>query len=320
VILSNGDQLEGFVNRVGQTIGVEVDGKTIENGVRQVASIEFANPVKQPTGTRVWLVDGSVINLESVRIEERAGTSPVIRLELARGTWGLPPSPPAPPESPSADPSQRRPAPATRVERPKDGGAILSSIKPLQIVAIAPEVSRLTALSALELTSVRRVGDALPTALDPVSFLRDGSAGAASPAGVEPFQAESFQIAGPVSTEWKLPAGAVRLAGRAELPRDCLAWGDCVLVMAVGPEQTSPNSPPDRFRELLREPLNGNRSFAAFNLALAEPGSAGAAGGVGGTPMTLRITIEPGANGPIQDHVVLSRALIQRSTPASGKR
>ena len=83
------------------------------------------------------------------------------------------------------------------------------------------------------------------------------------------------------------------LGGAAELPEDCRTWGDCVLVMTVG----SGEHP----RELFRAGLNAANPRAEFNLALPKSD---------GRSTALTVTVEAGAFGPIQDRVVLERAVL----------
>lgn len=118
--------------------------------------------------------------------------------------------------------------------------------------------------------------------------------------------APDIELPGPMSVSWPLPEGAARLGGIAELPEDCRAWGDCSLVMTVGMA--------DRPREVFRAGLNGANPRAEFNVALPASDGRGA---------VLTITVEAGAFGPIQDRVVLERAVLlsaprDRTAPRPG--
>jgi hypothetical protein len=95
--------------------------------------------------------------------------------------------------------------------------------------------------------------------------------------------------------EWELPAGAERVAGWAEMPRENWDWGDCVLVMGVSRAD-------GRFVEMARERINADKPVYEFNLDLGTV--------IGIAPQRFRAVIEPGEHGPIQDRVVLKRALV----------
>ncbi|MHC4709039.1 MAG: hypothetical protein ACYTA3_01070, partial [Planctomycetota bacterium] len=68
--LANGDRLEGFVTALGDPITVEVlngggsDLKTIELPLDRVVSVRMVTPAQEPSGRRLWLVDGTVVDVE----------------------------------------------------------------------------------------------------------------------------------------------------------------------------------------------------------------------------------------------------------------
>lgn len=96
--------------------------------------------------------------------------------------------------------------------------------------------------------------------------------------------APSIELPGPMQVMWTLPEGATRLGGVGRLPRSSWVWGDCELVIEVDEQ------------EVLRERLHRGRPTIEFSVP------------VRGRELTIRI--EPGAYGPIQDRVILERALI----------
>jgi hypothetical protein len=110
--------------------------------------------------------------------------------------------------------------------------------------------------------------------------------------------APDIELPGPMSVSWTLPAGASRLGGVAELPEDSRAWGDCFLVMTVGSG--------DRAHEVFRTELSGAAPRAEFNVELPAAGPAPA----------LTVTVDAGPYGPIQDRVVLKRAVLLLTPPA----
>jgi hypothetical protein len=108
--------------------------------------------------------------------------------------------------------------------------------------------------------------------------------------GLTPLGAADIELPGPMRVEWTLPPNATRFSATLELPPSARLWGDCEAVIeSVGP---SGNTAP-----LAREPLNQGRPVAHVNTPLN-----GAA--------RLRITIDPGPSGPIQDRVVVRRGLV----------
>jgi hypothetical protein len=99
-------------------------------------------------------------------------------------------------------------------------------------------------------------------------------------------------LPGPMTVEWSLPTGASGAAASIELEPDALTWGDCNIVITLfsGSDE----------RVLDRGRLNAESSTRAFRADLGRIG-AGA---------RLKITIQPGANGAVQDRVVIRRGLV----------
>jgi hypothetical protein len=123
-----------------------------------------------------------------------------------------------------------------------------------------------------------------------------GSRSAADPIEVGsvevPLGAADVTLPSPMVVTWALPEGATRAAWRAELPAASRVWGDCVLIV----EQTGEKGVGGR--ELARVRLNGDAPEAEMNVELI----------VGGGP--LRVTLDEGEGGPIQDRVVLRGGLV----------
>jgi hypothetical protein len=104
-----------------------------------------------------------------------------------------------------------------------------------------------------------------------------------------PLGAVDIEIPGPMTVEWTLPAGATRLGTIAELPPSARVWGDCELIVeSVSGSKTTP---------LAKVHLAGSTPSAEVSVSLA-----------GATK--LRVTIDPGPSGPIQDRVVLRRPVV----------
>jgi hypothetical protein len=104
--------------------------------------------------------------------------------------------------------------------------------------------------------------------------------------------AADIQVPGPMSVEWELPAGASRFATEAELPRPMWTWGDCDLVVTVAIEGGE--------SELFRRRINADQPRVRLSVALGDPAAS----------KRLRIRVEPGAYGAVQDQIVLHRPLL----------
>jgi hypothetical protein len=173
-----------------------------------------------------------------------------------------------------------------------------------EVVALLPDAARVVPLAALPIESQQGVGGRLYT--DPVALRwRGGPAGPltsratlASPDRLPPLDAPDIELPGPMSVEWSLPAGAVRLAGWAEVPTESRLWAEFALVFE-GVSAAGVATP------LARESMSGTRPLVEFNIAVPSP-----------APARLRVTLEPGARGPIQDRAVLRRTLVLLNAPA----
>jgi hypothetical protein len=138
--------------------------------------------------------------------------------------------------------------------------------------------------------SLAPLGALTPSSQEPLGGRRWTSPAAPIDADRAILNAPDLDLPGPMAVTWSLPAGATRLAAQAELPRENWTWGDCELVVIAA----TPAGP----KELLRKRLNADAPTATLTGAFPE----------GSTALTLRL--EPGASGPIQDHVILHRPLL----------
>lgn len=155
-------------------------------------------------------------------------------------------------------------------------GGVRAGLRAGELRAVVFDSGRLVPLSRLPLL----VGDANParawTEPPVVGDWREASAFAAD-----------ITLPGPMTVRVPIPKGATRVGGEALLPANSRVWGDCeVLIGRVGETPT-------------RIHLNGETPEAGFSVELT-----GAEGG------QLEITIDPGPSGPVQDRVILRRAMV----------
>ncbi|MBY0312900.1 MAG: hypothetical protein K2W85_12585 [Phycisphaerales bacterium] len=154
-----------------------------------------------------------------------------------------------------------------------------------ELAGIVPDASRLIPLSSLALASQRPHTSAPRTA--PVEIVADAPA---------PLGASDLLLPGPMSVEWTLPDRLSKggtISGFAQMDDRSFAWGDCEVVVSI----IVPGAPA---RVLSRGRLNAESP----TLALAAELGAAPAGS------RLRVQVEPGERGPVQDRVVLRRVLL----------
>lgn len=166
---------------------------------------------------------------------------------------------------------------------PGASGPATSSPPAADLRAIAFDMGRFRALATLDLRTLDAGTDRRWT---PPIRVGDASA--------EPLGAADVELPGPITVEWTLPPGAARFAGDAELPLECRAWGDCDLVFEL--------ASPSGTAELFRTHLNRAQPTASFNIELRGAGQ-------------FRMKVLAGKSGPIQDRVVLRRALLLLDAP-----
>jgi hypothetical protein len=93
-----------------------------------------------------------------------------------------------------------------------------------------------------------------------------------------------IEYRGPLTVYYTLPEGASRFAAVATLPRESRTWGDFELVIRIDG------------REVDRRSINADRPTAAINLELH------------GRELTIELL--EGDSGPVQNHLILSRAMV----------
>jgi hypothetical protein len=150
------------------------------------------------------------------------------------------------------------------------------------VIAIVPGAERIVPLASLAVSRVS--GPVAPHERPFVPALRVGERD-------QLLGAADLEVPGPMTIEWALPKGAERIGGWLVMPPAYHEWGDCV-VRIEGVEAKGGAV------EIVRESMSAERALVPINAGI--PASA----------MTLRLTVEGGAYGPIQDRVVLRRVLI----------
>ena len=148
------------------------------------------------------------------------------------------------------------------------------------VSAIALEAARLTALTDLAIEHH-----------EPHESRRTSDAPLVQRNNMAPLGAGDVFLPGPMTVEWALPAGALRLAGWVTLPDEASLWGDCNIVI-----ETIDNAGQATVTASAR--LRG----VAPNVRINEELPAGSE--------RLRIRLEPGEYGPVQDRVLLERFVL----------
>lgn len=275
--LSNGDRFDGFIEGISTTDPASPQASTsllitpagsprntppTSILLDQFAAVVFANPVKPaaPNTARLWLGDGSILNVESLDIDATSG-----RVTIASST--LP------------------------GEAGKQRGGPSESLELNQLRAVAFEGARLHALTQQPIAESGPVDGRRVAPISIAAPVLDG--------GPAPLNAEDLILPGPMFVEWTLPPGASRIAGWATLDPAAGAWGDCEVRVSLRPQV-------GEAREIIRGRVNADTPV----LAISAPLNAAATD-------LLRIEVLPGANGPIQDRIVLKRMLILATRPAS---
>lgn len=256
VLLVNGDRVTGLIESVGANVVVSTGnagaGSTVEIPFDRVREITLVNPPAIPSGVMLWFSDGTT--LRGDQIDARTGSP---------GTGG---------------------AIVLEVRPDKDLGSQEGVWRLADLEAANFDAAAVRPLAAMRITSQGQAPGASRRLIPPARSLPEAVAGAVPPLG-----AADIELPGPMFVDWTVPEGTVRLAGWAELPENCRAWGDCeVWIGLVGPGGEA--------REVWRRRINAESPIARFDVPV--------------TGQTVRVAVEPGERGPIQDRIILRRPLI----------
>ena len=258
VVLVNGDRMEGFVEEVGSTVRIDVNGAKRDIPIERVQEMVLgaAGSAAQTAETGdvvAWLKDGSVIACRSIH------TTRMGDLVLSPRVMSMEP------------------------ERPTEAPAPIVSLRLDDLWALALSPKAIVPLASLPISRQEAApgrGWTRPAAPVDVRWAAVGLA--------------DIEFPGPMTVEWDLPPGAIRLAAEAELPRQMWTWGDCELVVTVigGPAGANAES------ELTRKRVNAESARVRIATALPEGAR------------KLRVTLDSGEYGAVQDKIVLHRAAV----------
>ncbi len=73
LVLANGDRVEGFVTALGDPISLEVfnddgDPTVVDLPLGRVHAVRLVTPPQKPVGNRLWLIDGTVVDVRRVML------------------------------------------------------------------------------------------------------------------------------------------------------------------------------------------------------------------------------------------------------------
>lgn len=194
VRLANGDTLHGFVISVGSETEIELEsGSTISVPTASIDQLTLANETSAPSGTVVWLSDGSVIAIQSFEHSDSPSqTTCILQPDSFQEPFDT--------------------SPASEANSPKQ--PIRLEVDLDSITAINVDAHRLIPLASISPTSTGR-----DVILDDTVHAILG--------------AKPILLPGPMRTTWTLPHNTRAIAMVAELPLEARAWGDVNLIISI---------------------------------------------------------------------------------------
>ena len=237
LLLSNGDRLEGFIERLGDPIEFSVGEETLRVPLSRVSSIRLVSTPGRPAENvqRIWFRNGVIADVNVVTMN----TDGQVQIE---------------------------PSIASAVGRQVHQRSLIYGIlfHPRDLVPLAS----LTPSDVDGPPSRYRIPP--PTVLDASASLN----------------LSRLELRGPLTVRYAVGDRYLRFAAEAVLPESARQWGDYDIVVR------------DDDREVFRARLNAERPSVQINVALS------------GAEMSIELT--EGAHGPIQDVVILERAMFLR--------
>ncbi|MBS0189173.1 MAG: hypothetical protein JSS51_13985 [Planctomycetes bacterium] len=194
-LLTNNDRVDGFLERLGSDLVIEVDKASQTIPVSRVMWVAFANPPALKTQPLVALTDGCV---------------------LAAAELG-----PVQPAGPKPTPSAAMPSGVTVKWALGDAPALVIDVGSLDAVIFDPPA--IVPLSSLAPPTVKGLDDRRWT---PAPDIGDQGS---SPVGLA-----SITLAGPAQFDWKLPSNAAKFGTTLALPPGAVSWGNASVTVLVG--------------------------------------------------------------------------------------
>lgn len=182
-------------------------------------------------------------------------------------------------------------APSGNMTLSWEHGTLSEPIPATSLWAFTPSRDHIDALAARPLVNVT-----------PGDQRRSASAPRSAASGVAPLGAHDIEVVGPITAVWDLGPGALRIAGVVEMAPGDRVWGDCTITLEVVPGESA-ESFTSAGTEVWTTRLNAETPSATFLIDLA---------GTSTAARLLRVRVDEGENGPVQDRVWLRRVLIER--------
>jgi hypothetical protein len=271
VVLTNGDQLRGFVVAIADPVAIETeDGTFAEISLDRISGVTLANPTEPTAATRVTLRTGEVIAVRPA--PSSPGTPRCLALLPALAHAGA---------------HHAGDGPSRHASSSADDFLTRLCIDAAEVRSLTLPGERVIALAAIEPIGIvpgpgRRRTDGLTP--EPAHLAR---------------LVPSIALPGPMRVEWTLPPDAGSLAFDARLGATTDApsappgpWADAVLRVSV--------STPAGAIILAEHRLDAGSPDARVAVSLPAIGER----------RTLTIQLDPGARGPVQDRVLLVRPML----------
>lgn len=290
VFLMNGDRADGFLASFGQDAVIEQDGKDIILPEDRISAFALANPSAAKQGIWVWLYNGSVVCADEVILSGDDGMRGTGGSGGSGGSGGgyLQWHVPLNKQALSFGSTGTGEGELGQV----DAAAVVSDQKHIRATiahgdlrAICFDFSRVTPLATVPMANMKPLND---RRWAPPPVIGD--------ARLAPLNAADIELAGPMEIEWPLPAGSTRLGGQIELAPSSQMWGDCEVSM----ELVSDANGDGVNKPLWKKRLRSQEPEHAFNIVLTPQQGA----------TRLRMRIEASEGGPVQDRIIVRRALI----------
>lgn len=176
-------------------------------------------------------------------------------------------------------------------------GAVLAATRRGQALSIRADSVTAYAADAAALTSLA----ALPQPTMSPTGGRSWTPGIEVADATAPLGISDIVLPGPMEATWTLPGKAGRIAATLELDPASRVWGDCLVTVTLTPAKGGGGA--GGVKDLLKARLNEDSPTASFTAETAGGG-------------TIRVRVEPGERGPVQDRVIIRRPMILLGQPS----